>query len=447
MSRKRFFIPRVLSGIILFNTAVIFVSAQEKTRDLSLDEAISATIDHNRTLQLANLDITIASANFKQTEAIYLPQVGLSYTGMSSNNPLNAFGFKMQQKSITQNDFNPDLLNHPAGTPDFTTKLELMQPLINMDMLYMRKGAEKQIEVYQYKKQRTKEYIIFEVQKAYLQLQLAYKAKLVLEDALVTSKAVYLFTDNHFKQGLIQKSDLLNVQVQIASVENNLAKAKSAIRNSSDYLSLLMGVPGGSIYTTNVTVETGNKNADSIEAVPSNRSDFEAMRKAIEASNLMIKSSKMSNLPKLNAFGSYQLNDNRMLGFGAGAYLAGIRLSWNIFKGNTTKNTMAAQTLERNKLAVQLEQQKEQSQTELSKTKREMADSQFEIAQQTKAIEQASESLRILQNRYEQGLVNTTDVMLSATQLSQQKLALAQAIFNQQVTIAYLQFLTSSNNK
>lgn len=447
MSRKRFFIPRVLSGIILFNTAVIFVSAQEKTRDLSLDEAISATIDHNRTLQLANLDITIASANFKQTEAIYLPQVGLSYTGMSSNNPLNAFGFKMQQKSITQNDFNPDLLNHPAGTPDFTTKLELMQPLINMDMLYMRKGAEKQIEVYQYKKQRTREYIIFEVQKAYLQLQLAYKAKLVLEDALATSKAVYLFTDNHFKQGLIQKSDLLNVQVQIASVENNLAKAKSAIRNSSDYLSLLMGVPGGSIYTTNVTVETGNKNADSIEAVPSNRSDFEAMRKAIEASNLMIKSSKMSNLPKLNAFGSYQLNDSRMLGFGAGAYLAGIRLSWNIFKGNTTKNTMAAQTLERNKLAVQLEQQKEQSQTELSKTKREMADSQFEIAQQTKAIEQASESLRILQNRYEQGLVNTTDVMLSATQLSQQKLALAQAIFNQQVTIAYLQFLTSSNNK
>lgn len=447
MSRKRFFIPRVLSGIILFNTAVIFVSAQEKTRDLSLDEAISATIDHNRTLQLANLDVTIASANFKQTEAIYLPQVGLSYTGMSSNNPLNAFGFKMQQKSITQNDFNPDLLNHPAGTPDFTTKLELMQPLINMDMLYMRKGAEKQIEVYQYKKQRTKEYITFEVQKAYLQLQLAYKAKLVLEDALVTSKAVYLFTDNHFKQGLIQKSDLLNVQVQIASVENNLAKAKSAIRNSSDYLSLLMGVPGGSIYTTNVTVETGNKNADSIEAVPSNRSDFEAMRKAIEASDLMIKSSKMSNLPKLNAFGSYQLNDSRMLGFGAGAYLAGIRLSWNIFKGNTTKNTMATQTLERNKLAVQLEQQKEQSQTELSKTKREMADSQFEIAQQTKAIEQASESLRILQNRYEQGLVNTTDVMLSATQLSQQKLALAQAIFNQQVTIAYLQFLTSSNNK
>ncbi|MEK7199082.1 MAG: TolC family protein, partial [Bacteroidota bacterium] len=258
MSRKRFFITRVLTGIILLNTAVMYVSAQDKTKELSLEEAISATIDHNKTLQLANLDVTIASANFKQTEAIYLPQIGLSYTGMSSNNPLNAFGFKMQQKSITQNDFKPDLLNHPAGTPDFTTKLELMQPLINMDMLYMRKGAEKQVEVFQYKKQRTKEYIIFEVQKAFLQLQLAHKATLALEEALLTSKAVFRFTENHFKQGLIQKSDLLNVQVQISSVENNLAKAKSAIRNSSDYLSLLIGVPGGSIYTTNPTVETGN---------------------------------------------------------------------------------------------------------------------------------------------------------------------------------------------
>ncbi|MDP3666918.1 MAG: TolC family protein, partial [Sediminibacterium sp.] len=105
------------------------------------------------------------------------------------------------------------------------------------------------------------------------------------------------------------------------------------------------------------------------------------------------------------------------------------------------------QTLERNKLSVQLEQQKEQSNTDLNKTRREIADIQVEISQHTKSIEQASEALRILQNRYEQGLVNTTDVMQSATQLSQQKLALAQAIFTQQVTNAYLQFLTTSNIK
>ena len=102
------------------------------------------------------------------------------------------------------------------------------------------------------------------------------------------------------------------------------------------------------------------------------------MQKAIEASDLMIKSGKMSYLPKLNAFGSYQFNDKQVLGFGANAYLAGVQLSWDIFKGNSTKNSMATQTLERNKLSEQLTQQKDQSQLELDKAYRDLADAQFD---------------------------------------------------------------------
>ncbi|MEB0262796.1 TolC family protein [Mucilaginibacter sp. 5C4] len=157
---------------------------------------MDAALSNNRDIRLAKLDENIASANYKQTEAVFLPQVGLSYTAMSRNNPLNAFGYKLEQRSIAQNDFNPALLNHPSGTSDFMTKLEVRQPILNMDMLYMRKGAEKQTEVYQYKTQRTKEYLAFEVQKAYLQLKLAYDAVKVLEDAFETTKSVYTYTGN-----------------------------------------------------------------------------------------------------------------------------------------------------------------------------------------------------------------------------------------------------------
>ena len=416
--------------------------AQTNTSPLSLVEAISKATQNNRTVTLAKLDEQVAASNYKQTEAIYLPQVGITYTAMSTNNPLNAFGFKLQQKSISQADFNPDLLNHPNGTPDFTTKIEVLQPLINMDMLYIRKGAAMQAEIYQLKTIRTKEYLAFAVKKAYLQLQLAYDAVSVLQDALQTTKAVYTFTDNHYKQGLVQKSDLLNVQVQLNTVETNLAKAKSNISNASDYLSLLMGQSTGIIYTT--IDNTLNINTDSTTTIAANRSDFMAMQKAIEASNLMIQSSKMSGLPKLNAFGSYQLNDSRILGFGANAYLVGMQLSLDIFKGNRTKNTIATQILERNKLSEQLSQQKDESTLELGKTKRDIADVTSEIATQKSGIGQAEEALRILQNRYEQGLVNTTDVLQATTQLSQQKFGLAQAVFNKNVATAYLQFLTSS---
>ena len=447
MNRKQYLVTAVFTLVIIFNGVVLKVSAQDSIRELSLSDAISATLNNNKSIQLARLDENIAASNYKQTEAVFLPQVGFSYTAMSTNNPLNAFGFKLQQKSITQNDFNPDLLNHPSGTPDFTTKLEVQQPLINMDMLYKRKAAEKQIELYQYKTQRTKEYLTFEVQKAYLQLQLAYDAVKVLEEASQTTDSVYTFTDNHFKQGLIQKSDVLNAQVQVTTVKTNLAKAKSNIRNASDYLSLLMGQGDGIVYKPENTLRLETPANDTATKIASSRSDFLAMQKAIEASELMIKSSKMSYLPKLNAFGSYQFNDRQALGFGANAYLAGIQLSWDIFKGNRIKNTIATQTLERNKLSEELAKQKDESQLELDKAYRDLADASFNITQQKLAIEQASESLMILQNRYQQGLVNTTDVLMATTQLSQQKFALAQAIFTSNMTQAYIQLLKASTTK
>ena len=432
--------------VILSNAVVSSVSAQDSPKYISLPDAITATLNNNKAIQLAKLDEGIAASNYKEAEAIYLPQVGFSYTAMSTNNPLNAFGFKLQQRSITQNDFNPELLNHPSGTTDFTTKLEVQQPLINMDLLYKRKAAAKQTELYQYKTQRTKEYLTFEVQKAYLQLQLGYDAIKVLEEALQTTKSIYIFTDNHFKQGLIQKSDLLNAQVHITTVESNLAKAKSNIRNASDYLSLLMGQGDGIIYKVDSALQTEISN-ETATKIAASRSDFMAMQKAIEASDLMIKANKMSWLPKLNAFGSYQLNDRRLLGFGASAYVAGVQVKWDIFKGNSTKNSIAKQTLERNKLSEQLIQQKDQSQLELNKAYRDLSDAQLDIQQQKLSIQQASEALVILQNRYQQGLVNTRDVLQATTLLSQQKFALAQAVFTYNVTKAYLQLLTASTIK
>ncbi|MES1226741.1 MAG: TolC family protein, partial [Bacteroidota bacterium] len=323
--------------------------------------------------------------------------------------------------------------------------IDFRQPLINMDMLYKRKAAAKQIEVYDYKVQRTSEYLTFEVHQAYLQLQLAYEAIRVLEDALQTSKGVYSFTENHYKQGLIQKSDLLNAQVQVTNAETNLAKAKNNILNASDYLSVLMGQKEGVIYQAENALQPEIPGYDSVHTITANRSDFLAMQTAIGASDLMIKANKKSYLPKLNAFGSYQLNDNSMFGFGANAYLAGVQLSWNIFKGNNTKHIIAAQVAERNKLQQQLIQQKEQSQLELNKAYRDLSDARFDIKQQTISIEQASESMLILQNRYKQGLVTTTDILMASTQLSQKKMALAQAIYTADVIQAYLQLLTIEN--
>lgn len=445
MERNKSFI-RLLPVLALAILVHSGLRAQDKTALLDLNDAVNTALSNNGNLQQAQLDEKIAAENYRQSNAAFLPQAGVSYTALTTNNPLNAFGFGLQQRSITSLDFNPDLLNHPDNTSDFSAKFDVKQPLLNLDMLYMRKAAHEQIDLYKFKTQRNKEYLTFEVQKAYYTLQLAYQAEKVIKEALQTAKAIHSFTSNRVNQGLIQKSDLLNVQVQLSGLESNLSEASGNIRNASDYLSVLMNRPTGTIYTV-PGIEKKVTHVQDISTVPGNRADFAAMEKAIGASEMALKATKMTYLPRVNAFGSYQFNDNKFASFNADSYLIGMQLSWDIFKGAKTKHQAAAQKLETEKLTAQLENQKLESQMVLNNAIRSLDDAGFKIRQQSTSVEQATEALRILKNRYETGLANTTDVLTAQTQLSQQKLAYNQAIFSYNVAQAYLEFLTPTLKK
>lgn len=442
------FVPQIKSmKKILFAVLWLFSSlknpapAQAQFQKLSLEEAINAAISNNNAVQQASGDEKIASDKYRESSAIFLPRLNFSYTSILSNNPLNAFGFKLQQKDVSAADFNPDVLNHPAAASDFTTKLEIQQPLLNIDMLYQRKAAARQVEMYSFMLRRTKEYLAFETEKTYLQLQMAYAADSVLKEALNASKAFYKSAGDYYAQGLIQKSDLLNAALHVMNIETDLSKSTSAIGNISDALSLLMGKQPGFIYIIESISRNSGDPSDSI-ALSGDRADFKAMQKGIESYEMMIKSSRMSYLPRINAFASWQLNDKSMFGFNANAYLAGVQLSWNIFNGNRTKNLISRQSHEKDKLSLQLQKEREEAQVNINQTMRQMTDADFAMKQQSLAIQQAAEALRVLQNRYTLGLAKATDVLLAQTQLSQQKLGYVEAIFNYNMAAAYLQFLT-----
>ncbi|MEO9021228.1 MAG: TolC family protein [Ginsengibacter sp.] len=439
-------ISKIFFTVFLLGFFLTETVAQQKTASLSLKEAVEAVTSNNSAIQSARIDEAIAQQKYKQTNAGFLPQVNFSYSALATNNPLNVFGFKLQQRTVTAADFNPDHLNHPSGTSDFTTKIEVQQPLLNMDAVYMKKSAEAQVESYQFKTKRTDEYLIFETQKAYYQLQLTHQAVAVWEEALSTVKSMYDFTNNRFIQGLIQKSDLLNVEVQVLDIESKLNEAKADVLNASDYLSVLMNKPPGISYSTD-TLQQVQPNGKTEVTIPGKRTDFLAIEKAIEATGLMMKSSKMKLLPRVNAFGSYQLNDRKFAGFNANSYLAGIQLTWNIFDGNNIKRQVDGLRLEQDKLGVQLHSMQQENQMLLDKGYRDLANALFKIKQQNAAIAQADEALHILQNRYNEGLVNTTDLLTAQTQLSQQKLMLGQAIFSNNVSHSYIQFLSASDNQ
>ena len=434
-----FFAGMITGALIVSGT----LNAQTQIKKLQLSEAIQLAEANNKTLKESGLNSSIASEKYKQSSAMFMPQVDLSYSALFTDNPLNAFGFNLQQGIVTAADFDPSKLNNPSLTKDFGSKIEVMQPLINPDLFYQRKAAKKGKEIAELQKMRTSEYVAFQVKQTYMELALAYDAKEVIDRALATSAEGLKRAQSFYDEGLIQRTDLLDAQIFNSKLETDLSQATNSIQDISDRLSLVMGTETGIQYTIDKVTET----AEADFSYNDLRTDFVAMNKAIEAQTMMKQASKMNFLPKLNAFGSYQYNDSKFAQFDKGSYLVGIKLSWNIFNGMRDKRSINISNYEIQRLNTQLSQQKDEAKAELMKSTRALETLSKETVNNQQMVEQAREALRILQDRYREGLVSTTDLLRSQTQLAQTELALTQSIFKKNVTKAYIELLTETNRK
>ena len=399
--------------------------------------------DKNLQIKIANQAFKSAQADYRQSNALFLPSISASHTAISTTNPLMAFGSKLNQEVLTASDFNPALLNNPSATQNYATKIEVLQPLINVDGLYGRQAAKSKMEAFQLQTERTTEYLELEVNKSFMQLQLSYKAVKVLEKAITTADANLKLVENYFKQGILQKTDLLSVQVRVNEIKNQLQYAKSNVQNTSDYLAFLLNDDNtNKVYKPLEELDNTIAISSINTTLSGNRKDILAMDKSSEAYAKMLQSSKMNFLPTLNAFGSYEMYDDTLFGTNAKGYLVGAQLSWKVFDGYKSIGKMEKAKADYQKAELENQQYKSQSQLELNKTNRQLKDAENKVNLEKLALEQSKEAYRIRSNRFTQGLEKTTDLLQAETQMFQKELELLQAVFEYDFTQEYLQFLT-----
>lgn len=432
---------RKLAILILLLTTCSEAFSQEII-PVSKEDLENKLIDNNLQVKMAKKETELAKAELMGIRAMYLPNVNASYTFSNTNNPLYAFGSKLNQERITMMDFNPDNLNNPKSISNFATKIEVQQPIINMDAVYQKKAGQIKADVLTIKTERTKEYVQFELKKSYMMLQLAYKMLETLENAKQTTFANKKVIGNYYKNGMIQKSEVLYMDVRISEIESQIQTAKSNIRNASDYLYFLLDESSENKILKPV------ENLEYIEHIPDsdsklnlNRKDLQAYYKSLEAYDWMIKSSKAKFLPRLNAFGSFEMYDNKAAQFNANGYLAGIQLSWNVFDGLKAKSEQEKYKAERSKAQTEIEQYSKQSQLELNKASRQIEDAQSKVSFTKQAWEQSKEAYRIRKNRYDQGLEKSADLLSAETLMSQKELEYQQAVFEYNVAWEYQRFL------
>ena len=181
------------------------------------------------------------------------------------------------------------------------------------------------------------------------------------------------------------------------------------------------------------------------QQLPENRADLQAMELAAEAYKQNHKADKMSMLPRLNAFGSYELYDDQIFQGGASGYLFGAALTWDIFEGSKRLGKSKKSKAELEKAYIELDQYKSESQLELNKALRMFEDAKNNLALTELALEQSEEALRIRTNRFKEGLERTSDLLMAEAQYSQKQLDYYNTVFQHNYALAYLQLLTKTN--
>ncbi|MCB4797840.1 TolC family protein [Neotamlana laminarinivorans] len=428
-----------LSTYLLFFLSFAVFAQEEKL--ISKSEVLSAVSAGNAAIKISQEEFYKARADYRQTNAVFLPNISASHTGISTTNPLMAFGSKLNQEILTANDFNPALLNNPDQIENFATKLEVQQPLINADGIYERKAAKAKMEAMALKTKRTKDYINFEVHNAYMQLQLAYKAVSVLEKALEAAISNKNLADNSFKQGYLQRADVLNVEVRVTEVKNKLHQAKSNVQNASNYLSFLMDTQDFVVYKPSDTLSIISKSTET-NSILKNRSDIKAMELANNAFKALNMADKMAFLPRLSAFGSYELYDDNFFKREANGYIVGAQLSWDIFQGSKRFGKAQKSKAEYAQSKLKYNQYISKSKLELNKAKRMLIDAENKLNLSELALKQSRESLRIRTNRFKEGLEKTSDLLMEETQYAQKQLEYYQTIYEYNYALAYVNFLT-----
>ena len=433
---------RLKEIIGLFIILVSFQIQAQTSTIISLDQVKSQAKEKNTSLKISEQEYAFAKAQYESSSAVLLPQISLSNTSTFTNNPLYAFGFKLLQRDVTTADFDPQLLNDPGNVENFNTRIELIQPLINLDGWKERKMANINVEASNLQMQRTEEYIELEATKTYMQLQLAYKSLAVIEMAKETAVQNQIWAKNSYEQGLMQSASYLNMEVRVVEIEHKLNLAKSNLQNISDYLNFLIGEESDQLLSPmdDLLLDVIEANDDSVLSM--NRKDILAMQYSVDAQEKLLESSKMRFVPRANAVANYEWNDASFMGFGANNYMVGLQLSWDIFSGykNIGKIHQDKALLEK----ANLTQQKyiHESELELNKARRKFMDSKNQVKLTSLALEQSKEAFRITSNRFKQGLEKSKDLLYAETKYHEKELEHAKSIFNYNFSQAYLNFLT-----
>jgi len=425
-------------AIISLLLITINLKAQDaESIKMSLTDALQLAKEKNFELKLAQAEVDKMSADKNKSLSVFLPQITVSETFTRTNDPLNVFAFKLKQQIITTADFNPAILNNPNEKYNFNTRIDINQPLINLDGFFGRAAAADGLSAMKYKRTRTENYISFMVKMNYYKLVLNNINVEILKKELENAESIRRITKNYYNEGLITKADYLMIEVYVSNVKSQLVEAKNNLEKTNDDLRLALGIESEKNIIPTDTLKLQNFDNLSFEtkSIIENRSDMLAYKNKVSSLEKMNKMNWMKLVPRLNAFGSYEYNDTKFWGSKSNNWMVGINIQWNIFNGFQNIASIQKSKAELDIAETDYSKAKLSGINEINSSLRDLNATKAKLELAKSAVLQSEEAMRIINNRYNKGLEKTIDLVNAETNALNNKLKYWKTLYYYNVSV------------
>lgn len=385
-------------------------SAQAQKTSLSLDEAVKMAVTSSNRALLA--DTKVNTANY-ETQFVKMNQ----YPDLKiSGQYLRLANADINLKSSGSSDGeNSGESSSPKVNQLIFGQASLSMPIFSGGKLRNSIKASENL----YKSEvasaaHSKEEIAMQVVQYYADLYKVQKSIELLRESLKSSKQRVTDFTNMEENGLIARNDLLKAQLTESKIQLSLDEAEKNERVINYYLVTLLKLPTSTqleISPENVSTDLFSTTLNSQDQALESRKDLQALEYAKKASEDQIKLAKADYYPSLALTGGYVALDLENVVRVQNAMNVGVGISYNlssIFKNG--KNVKTAKSR-----AKEIEQQQalltDQIKEEVVK-----ADEDYKLAlKQDKvydqAVNQADENFRIVKDKYDNGLVDTNDLL------------------------------------
>jgi outer membrane protein TolC len=434
---------RTLIPLILALAGLPTLSAQSPA-PLTLSEAVEMALDHSPERRIAASDVAAARVAAQSARLPLLPTLGFDETITRGNDPVYVFGSLLRQQRFTTADFALNSLNRPLPLNNFATRFsgnwlafDSFQTELGMRSADHAARAAVAIAT------RADQQLAWQVAGAYLGVLLAQRQEQLTAKQVQTAQALFDASQSRVEAGTTVTADALSAATALAARKEEQIAAEGALATAWAQLEQAIGkpVPESERNLLPLAENTYTPPAlpEAISQALHARKDRQALIEQLASARTGVTAARAAFGPTVGAFGSWEQDRDAFTGNSGNNWLAGVQVHMDLFPAARRQQLAAAKiALTRTQAASQSADDEIRMQVTRAWYAHRTASRQLEVTRA--AIAQATESLRILRDRYDAGLATMTDLLRVEDAERQAQNAYWQAVSGNALTWVDLQF-------